>query len=244
MAPKVTPFSDVELEILLKFVNANKTLLLDPSNKNSIVHQKNAKWAEIANTLSLKGTARSMRSVAEKWHNSKKDAKREWDQAYVKKPTGGGKSYEFSWKTKFIIETIGIEFHPPATILGGFDTSNFSAECNDETSNPMPMDNEYCPNDTDLILSSETLDVSRSSASPLSTSSKMSDKRKKRETIEENDEKSKEMKYKQILDSQLEVHQLEKYKLLLEIGLLKAKRSRLGLPEEPETITTVVYASL
>lgn len=242
MAPKTTAFSDAETEILLNFVNANKIILLDPSNKHAIVQRKNSKWAEVAATLSSKGTVRSMHSASEKWHSLKKDAKREWDQAYVKKPTGGGKTREFSWKTKFIIETIGHEFNPPAKIFGGFDTSNFNAEFNDEIIDASAVNNEYCPNDATLLNSTEeTLDVPTPSISPSSSSSKTSNKR---EIVDETDQKTKETKYQEILNKQLEVYQLEKYKLLLEIGLLKAKRSRWGLPEEPETVNSTVYASL
>lgn len=97
MGPKTTSYSDAEIETLLNFVNANKTILLASGNKHAVVLRKNEKWAEIAGTLSSQGTPRTLQSVSKKWHSLKKDAKREWDQTYVKKPTGGGKAREFSW---------------------------------------------------------------------------------------------------------------------------------------------------
>lgn len=244
MAPKAVPYSDEEAEILLNFINANKSILLDPSNKNAALQKKNAKWAEIAANLSAKGTFRSLASAAEKWHALKKDAKREWDKAYVNKPTGGGKAREFSWKTKFIIESIGIEFHPPAKISGGYDTSNFIAKCDEQVNDANSFNNDYSPNDSALQASTETLEIPTPSESPSSTSSKFSRKRSKQEIVDENGEKTKETMYQEVLRTQLEVYQLEKYKLLLEIDLLKAKRSRMGLSEEPEVISSTIYINL
>jgi hypothetical protein len=216
--------------------------LLDPSNRNAAVISKNEKWAEIAKILSSKGTVRSMHSCSEKWHGLKKEAKREWDRHYVKKPTAGGKTREFSWKTKFIIDTIEIEFSPPAKIFGGFDTSNFKPDCNDEVPSESIVDNVYTPNDATLQNSTETFEVPTPSTTPSSDSSKTS-KRRSRPKVDD-DEFAKEMKYEEILNTQLEVYRLEKYKLLLEIDLLKAKRNRMGLTEEPETVNLNVYANL
>lgn len=244
MGPKSVPFSEAEVEILLNFFNENKNILLDPSNRNATVQRKNSKWAELASILSSKGTVRSLHSVSEKWHGLKKEAKRERDRTFVKKPTGGGKAREFSWKTKFIIETIGVEFHSPATISGGFDTSNFNPESNDEVNNESFIDNDYTPNDATLQNSNEILEVPTPSTSPSSSTSKISKKRSQPKVIDESGENTKETKYEEILNTQLEVYRLEKYKLLLEIDLLKAKRSRLGLPEEPETVNLKVYANL
>lgn len=244
MPPKAIPFSDQEVEILLHFFNANKTILLDPSNKNAAVQRKNTKWAEVAATLSAKGTFRSLHSASEKWHALKKDAKREWDQAYVMKPTGGGKTREFSWRTKFIIESIGIEFHPPATISVGFDTSNFKAECNEKMNEANSVSNDYSPNDSVLLNSTVKLEIPATSESLSSTCSKISTNRCKREIVDESSEKTKETMYQEVLNTQLEVYQLEKYKLLLEIDLLKAKRCRMGLAEEPEAINPTIYINL
>lgn len=140
----------------------------------------------------------------------------------------------------------GLEFHAPATIPGGFDSSNFNADCRDETNCESNFNDEYYPNNATLLQSNEEIsDILTPSVSPSSTSSKNLKKRSKRETVDdENDEKMKEAKYEEVLETQLEVHRLEKYKLLLEIGLLNAKRSLLGLPEEPETIDAIIYASL
>lgn len=243
MGPKAIPFSDEEVEILLNFINEHKSILLDPSNKNAALQRKNAKWAEIAATLSSKGTVRSLNSVAEKWHALKKDAKREWDQACVKKPTGGGKAREFSWKTKFIIESIGLEFHTTSTISGGFDTSNFNAECNEQADDANSANNDYSPNDSALLQSTELLEFPSPSESPSPTCSKIS-RRSKRESVDDSSEKTKEAIYQEVLNTQLEVYRLEKYKLLLEIDLLKAKRRRIGLPEEPEALNPTTYTNL
>ncbi len=59
MSSKTSPFSDPEIELVLNFVEANKTVLLDPSNIKAKVDEKNAKWGEIAGILSAKGTVRS-----------------------------------------------------------------------------------------------------------------------------------------------------------------------------------------
>jgi hypothetical protein len=221
MSSKTSPFSDPEIELLLNFVEANKTVLLDPSNIKAKVDEKNAKWDEIAGILSAKGIVRSRQSVIEKWHTLKKDAKREWDKAYVVKPTGGGKIREFNWKTKFIVETIGLQFHPPTKIAGGFDSSDCSLERDSETNGPSASSKDSYSNNEASSNSTEIFEEATPSTSPSSTSSKVAKKRIMRETTGESDEKSREAKYEEVLNTQLEVHRLEKYKLLLEIGLLK-----------------------
>lgn len=90
---KEVPFSEEEIDVLLNFVNENKELLLNPSNKYTLVCAKSEKWGELAALLSSKGIPRKSHSVAQKWKNLKDFAKNEWHKANKKdKPTGGGEA--------------------------------------------------------------------------------------------------------------------------------------------------------
>lgn len=242
---KETPFSDDETRTLLNFVNTNKELLLNPSNKFSIVTAKNKCWAELAAALSSKGTDRKMQSVVQKWKNLKDFAKSEWLKANGKiQFTGGGKPHVLDWKANFIVESIGVEFHSSTPIAAGFDTSslNLSAENSENTTFCSNSDGrDYTPNNSLLLSSGRSecdslndYNLPDEASIPLKPTSV---KRKRLKSKNPNsDENGNEEKYCQILELELKNQQLLNNKLLLEIGLLKEKRRLLTLPEEPEPI--------
>lgn len=243
---KETPFSDEELRILLNFINDNKDLLLNTSNKHAISSAKTKKWNELSAKLSSKGTLRKMQSVAQKWKNLKDLAKVEWHRANGKvKPTGGGKSYAFDWKSLFIIETIGVEFHAPSVIAGGIDSSSVSnVSENSDVPNSVKYDDDcdYRPNNPSPDLSftgdgsdsfNDSSPIATASPSPTPSSSFSSSRKRAKVNVDHDSEMN---KYNRVLEYELENQRLMHYKLLLEIGLLREKRKRLGLPEEPEPI--------
>jgi hypothetical protein len=87
MAPKTTAFSDAETEILLNFVNANKIILLDPIEKTR--NGPNLQLRYLRQELFVQCFPPLKNGM---------DAKREWDQAYVTKPTDGDKIRELAGK--------------------------------------------------------------------------------------------------------------------------------------------------
>lgn len=158
---------------MLKFINSSKEFLQNPSYKNAIVTVKNNLWAELAlaNNLASKGNNRNAKSVAQKWKNLKDFAKSEWQKANGKiHPTGGWKSHsqwawlvtshnELDWKAKFIIETIGVEFHCFSAIANWFDTSSLNgfAENNEiAIIRPTNHDSTSFTNKSSLFLSPES----------------------------------------------------------------------------------------
>lgn len=160
-------------------------------------------------------------------------------------PTGGGDAIEMDWKAKFIVQTIVLEFRKLTAIMGGVDSSSVHPAV-EENKVALVDDHEgdaKLPKESHIFASSNTstdygeesnlFETSKSSSSSSSTRSKR--KRVHNFDIHEADT-AKHEKYHQIFELELKNQQLFEYKLLLEIGLLKEKRRRLGLCEEPQAV--------
>lgn len=61
------------------------------------------------------------------------------------------------WRTKFIVKTIGVQFHPPLKTDCGFDTSEISMERNTEANGPVACSKDYCWSDDATLNSTKTM---------------------------------------------------------------------------------------
>lgn len=204
------PFNDDEDRALLNFVNEHKEVLLNPSNKANICAQKGTLWQHLANDLSAPGkTNRTEANVRNRWENIRRRAKSDWETATTKKPTGGGIEPEWNWQTKFIVETLQIEFISTTKFEGNFDTAGeiFTVDSSARSTPEDPNFSEYIPNDETLLTAAEIKQQNSGAEDRPSTS------RKKPKIENDNNAEIREQKYMEILDMQKKVYSLQMYKI-------------------------------
>lgn len=201
------PFNDDEDRTLLNFVNEHKEILLNASNKAIFCRQKAELWQQLANDVSALGKAvRTEANVRSRWENIRSRAKRDWEAVTTKKPTGGGYEPDWIWQTKFVLETLQVEFISTAKFEGNFDTAAEMVAVNSPSRRSTPEDpnySGYMPNDESLLTADENPGIEDGP----STSAK------KMKIAHGSDAEIRERKYLEILEMQKKVYALQTYKL-------------------------------